>query len=125
MNTLWQDLRCGMRMLMKKPGLTIIATLSLALGIGANTSIFSVVSGLVSRQLPVPEQNRLMFVFNGGRNGPWAIVSYPNYVDYRDRNEVFSELAAYGKITVSLSDDERPDQVNGAIVTGNYFSALG
>src|SRR5262249_10050363 len=90
MNTLWQDLRYGVRMLAKKPGLTFIAALSLALGIGANTSIFSVVNALFFRQLPVPEPERLMFVFNGARNGPWGTVSYPNYVDYRDRNEVFS-----------------------------------
>src|SRR5262245_57075662 len=117
MNALWQDLRYGGRMLMKKPGLTLIAALSLALGIGANTSIFSVVNALFFRQLPVPEPGQLMFVFNGSRNIQWAGASYPNYVDYRDKNEFFSELAAYGKITVSLSDDERPDLVDGAIVT--------
>jgi putative ABC transport system permease protein len=125
MKTLWQDLRYGVRMLMKRPGLTLIATLSLALGIGANTSMFSVVNALFLRQLPVPEPGDLMFVFSGPRNNPWATVSYPNYVDYRDRNEVFSGLAAYGAITVSLTRDERPDQVNGTIVTGNYFDVLG
>ena len=103
MKTLWQDLRYGVRMLMKRPGLTLIATLSLALGIGANTSMFSVVNALFLRQLPVPEPGKLMFVFYGARNSPWATVSYQNYVDYRDRNEVFSGLAAYGRITVSLN----------------------
>src|SRR5262245_48012627 len=121
MNTLWQDLRYGVRVLIKKPALTLIAALSLALGVGANTSIFSVVNALFFRQLPVPDPGQLMFVFNGSRNGPWATVSYPNYVDYRDKNEVFGELAAYGKISTSLSSDDRPDLVNGAIVTGNYF----
>jgi len=125
MKTLWQDLRYGVRMLMKRPGLTLIAALSLALGIGANTSIFSIVNALFLRQLPVSEPDKLMFVFNGRRGNPWSVVSYPNYVDYRDKNEVFSELAAYGKIIVSLSGDERPDQVNGTIVTGNYFATLG
>jgi putative ABC transport system permease protein len=96
MKTLWQDLRYGVRMLMKRPGLTFIAALSLALGIGANTSMFSVVNAVFLRQLPVPEPDRLIFVFNGSRNNPWATVSYPNFVDYRDRNEVFSGLAAYG-----------------------------
>src|SRR5262247_2299657 len=125
MKTLWQDLRYGVRMLMKRPGLTLIATLSLALGIGANTSMFSLVNALFLRQLPVSEPGELMFVFSGARNNPWATVSYPNYVDYRDRNAVFSGLAAYGAITVSLTRDERPDQVNGTIVTGNYFDVLG
>jgi predicted permease len=125
MKTLWQDLRYGVRMLMKRPGLTLIAALSLALGIGANTSMFSVVNALFLRQLPVSEPGELMFVFSGWRNSPWATVSYPNYVDYRDRNDVFSGLAAYGAITVSLTRDERPDQVSGTIVTGNYFDVLG
>ncbi|MGH9832827.1 MAG: ABC transporter permease [Blastocatellia bacterium] len=125
MNTLWQDLRYGFRMLMKRPGLTLIAVLSLALGIGANTSMFSIVDAAFLRQLPVIEPSRLMFVFNGSRNGPWATVSYPNYVDYRDKNDVFSGLAAYGPITVSLTSDERPDQITGTIVSGNYFAVLG
>ena len=128
MKTLWQDLRYGVRMLMKRPGLTLIATLSLALGIGANTSMFSVVNALFLRQLPVPEPGKLMFVFYGVRNSPWATVSYLNYVDYRDRNEVFSGLAAYGRITVSLNGNEQSesaDLVDGVIVTGNYFETLG
>src|SRR5262245_37828883 len=72
MKTLWRDLRYGVRMLVKRPGLTLIATLSLALGIGANTSMFSVVNALFLRQLPVPEPGELMFVFSGTRNSPWG-----------------------------------------------------
>jgi len=125
MQTLWQDIRYGARILLKKPGLTFIAMLSLALGVGANTSMFSVVNAVFFRLLPVPEPDKLMFVFSGTRNNPWATTSYPSYVNYRDKNDVFSELAAYGKITPSLSSDDRPDLVNGAIVTGNYFAALG
>jgi hypothetical protein len=87
MKTLWQDLRYGVRMLVKRPGLTLIATLSLALGIGANTSMFSVVNALFLRQLPVPDPGKLMFVFYGARNSPWATVSYLNYVDYRSPSE--------------------------------------
>ena len=71
METLWQDAHYGVRMLMKKPGLTLIAALSLALGIGVNTSIFSVVNALFSRQLPVLQPDRLMLVFNGSLNNPW------------------------------------------------------
>src|SRR6185295_6200389 len=62
---------------------------------------------------------------NGTRNSPWQTSSYPNYLEYRDRNEVFTGLAAYSQITVSLSSDERPDLVRGSIVTGNYFDVLG
>src|SRR5262245_29431287 len=81
MKTLWQDLRYGVRMLMKRPGLTLIATLSLALGIGANTSMFSVVNALFLRQLPVPEPGNLLFVFNVWRNSPGPLVPYHTYVD--------------------------------------------
>ncbi len=125
MQSLWQDMHYGLRMLMKKPGLTFIAIISLALGIGANTSMFSVVNAVFLRQLPVPEPDRLMFVYSGTANSPWSSTSYPNYLNYRDKNKVFSELAAYGRITPSLSSDDRPDLVNGAIVTGNYFAVLG
>ncbi len=125
MPTLLQDLRYGVRMLLKQPGFTLIAVLTLALGIGANTAIFSLVNAVFLRQLPVQEPQRLVFGFGGRPNSPWSVISYPNYVDYRDRNEVFTGLAAYGSISVSLSSDERPELVNGVIVTGNYFDVLG
>jgi len=125
MQPLWQDLRYGARMLLRKPGFTLIAVITLALGIGANTAIFSIVNAVFLRQLPVPEPNRLFFVFTGSATSPWSSTSYPNYVDYRDRDEVFSGLAAYGGVTVSLNSDDRPESIDGAIVTGNYFEVLG
>jgi predicted permease len=125
MPTLLQDLRYALRMLLKQPGFTSIAVITLALGIGANTAIFSLVNAVFLRQLPVSEARQLVFGFNGTRNSPWQTISYPNYVEYRDRNEVFTGLAAYSQITVSLSSDERPDLVRGTIVTGNYFDVLG
>src|SRR5262249_58071603 len=89
MNTLWQDLRYGVRVMAKKPGLTFIAALSLALGIGANTSMFSVVNALFFRQLPVPEPDRLMFVFNGSRNNPLAAGSFSELIYFPDPNASF------------------------------------
>jgi predicted permease len=112
-------------MLLKSPGFTLIAALSLALGIGANTSIFSLVNAVFLRQLPVSEPQNLVFVFSGTRNSPWSVSSYPNYVDFRDRNDVFDALAAYGGITVSLSNSDTPDLIRGSIVTGNFFDVLG
>jgi len=125
MNSLLQDLRYGARMLMKNPGFTLIAVVTLALGIGANTAIFSLVNVVFLRQLPVTEPRQLIFGFSGTRNSPWQAISYPNYLEYRDHNRVFTGLAAYGEINVSLSSDERPDLVRGVIVTGNYFDVLG
>lgn len=125
MQTLFQDLRYGARMLLKQPGFTLIAVLTLSLGIGANTAIFSLVNAVFLRQLPVMEPRQLVFGFSGTRNSPWQTISYPNYLEYRDRNEVFTGLAAYGMINVSLSGDDRPDLVRGVIVTGNYFDVLG
>ncbi len=127
MQTLWQDLRYGARMLMKQKGITAIAVLSLALGIGANTAMFSLANAAFLRQLPVVEPTRLMFVFNGTQNSPWNSTSYPNYLDYRDRSTAFEELAAYNAITASLGTGEAAtaNVVNGTIVTGNYFAVLG
>jgi macrolide transport system ATP-binding/permease protein len=122
---LWQDLRYGVRTLWKKPGFTLVAVLTLALGIGANTAIFSFVNAVLLRPLPVAKPERLVYVFGGVRTNPYNVSSYPDYVDYRDRNKVFSELIAYSPITLSLSGDDGADMVSGLIVTGNYFDALG
>jgi predicted permease len=122
---LWQDLRYGVRTLWKKPGFTLVAVLTLALGIGANTAIFSFVNAVLLRPLPVAEPERLVYVFGGVRTNPYNVSSYPDYIDYRDRNKVFSNLIAYSPITLSLSGDDGADTISGLIVTGNYFEALG
>ncbi|MCA1591405.1 MAG: ABC transporter permease [Acidobacteria bacterium] len=125
MRNLWQDLRYAVRMLLKNPGFTAVAVISLALGIGANTSIFSFVNAILLRPLPVAEPERLAFVYSGSRSDPYNVSSYPDYVDYRDKNEVLSDLVAYSGINVSLNTDDQPEQISGLIVTGNYFDALG
>ena len=125
MKNLWQDLRYGLRMLVKSPGFTGVAVLSLALGIGANTSIFSLVNAVLLRPLPVEEPGRLVFLFNGTRNSPYSVVSYPNYVDYRDQIRAFSSLATYSGIALSLNVEDRAELVSGLIVSGNYFDLLG
>ncbi|MCI0490306.1 MAG: ABC transporter permease, partial [Blastocatellia bacterium] len=125
MNNLLQDLRYGARMLLKKPGFTFIAVLTLALGIGANTAIFSLINAALFKPLPVAEPEELVFVFNGSRNSPYSTSSYPDYLDYRDRNQVFSGLISYGTVSVSMGGLERAESVSGLIVTGNYFDVLG
>src|SRR5581483_11303013 len=125
MHTLLQDLRYGVRMLVKSPGFTLVAVISLALGIGANTAIFSVVDRIFVRTLPVMEPEQLVTVVSRGENGENSSFSYPLYADYRDRNDVMSGLFAYDEMALSLSDGGQTERVSGAIVTGNFFDVLG
>src|SRR5262245_47264811 len=121
---LWQDLRYAVRMLLKNPGFTTIAVLTLSLGIGANTSIFTLLDKVLIRTLPVERPDQLVtFVEDAG--GAPAIFSYPLYADLRDRNDVLSGLVAYWQRPFSLSDGSQSERVVGQIVTGNYFAALG
>jgi predicted permease len=130
MGTLWQDIRFGSRMLFKSRAFTVVAVLSLALGIGANTTIFTLINTVLWQSLPVAEPSRLMSVFgtdenNKGNQLDFGPVSYPNYVDYRDQNDVFTGLLAFGGATMSLSGTGEPEQINGLMVSGNYFDVLG
>jgi len=125
METFWQDVRYGFRVLRASPGFAAVAVLSLALGIGANTSIFSVVNAALLRPLPVTQPDRLVFVFNGSRTDPYSTSSYPDYVDYRDKNEVFSDFLTYSSITMSARADDQTDLISGSLVSGNFFDALG
>ena len=127
MNTLG-DVRYGIRMLLRKPGFTAVAVLTLALGVGANTAIFSVVNGVLLRPLPFAEPDRLVWMWGNIRNGGnRASVSPLDFLDYRDRNETFEEFAASFSIPVpfNLTGDGEPERLNTAVVTGNYFQALG
>jgi predicted permease len=129
MRTLWQDLRFGARMLLKKPGFTLIAVITLALGIGANTAIFTWLKAIFLQPLPgVAANHRLVTLHTVlTRSGDRPIgVSYPDYKDYRDRNEVFSGLTAFNLDTFSLLDSNgQPERIWGSLVTGNYFDVLG
>jgi len=118
-----QDLRFGARMLLKSRGLTLVAVLSLALGIGANTAIFSMADAFLWRGLPAANNDRLFNLDRGDGSGP--PVSYPDYVDYRDRNQVFDGLAAFDLAMLAFGAGERSEMVVGELVTGNYFDVLG
>ena len=122
MERLIQDVRYGVRMLLKNPGFTFIAVLALALGIGANTAIFSLVNATLLVRLPVAEPEKLVYVFSGSAGN---VFSYPDYSEMRDRNEVFDGMIAWGGIAASLNSDDQTDLVTGAIVTGNFFEVLG
>ena len=122
MDSVIKDIRFGLRSLLKRPGFTVIAVLTLALGIGANTAIFSVVNATLMRPLPVANPEQLVFVFNGPSG---SVFSYPDYATLRDQNNVLDGLIAWGGITASLNSNEQTDLVTGAIVSGNFFDVLG
>jgi len=123
MQTLWQDLRYGARMLLKKPGFTLIAIITLALGIGANTAIFSLVNTVVVRPLPVERPEQLVSLNNVALKLP--VISYPNYRDFRDRNNSFSGMLAYRYTPLGLSHNGVNERVWGYLATGAYFEVLG
>ena len=121
-----QDLRYGVRMLVKRPGFTLVAVLSLALGIGANTAIFSLINTLLLRPLPIRQPEQLVALNNVGEGrSMFSNFSYPNYKDLRDRNEAFSDLIAYRIMPLSSSHDGINERLWGYEVSGNYFAALG
>ena len=121
-----QDLRYGARMLMKRPGFTLVAALTLGLGIGANTAIFSLVNAVLLRPLPVARPEQVVTLnFGAPGRGVFPLIGYPEYTDYRDRNQALAGLAAMGMAQVSLSNNGINERILGIHVTGNYFSLLG
>lgn len=122
MTTLLQDIRYALRVLLKSPGFAVAAVLTLALGIGANTAVFSIVNALILRPLPVERPSELVFLENA-RYGPSQ--SFPNYKDLRDRNQVFAGLVGYRMAPMELETDRGAERIWGYLATGNYFDLLG
>ncbi|MFL6333869.1 MAG: ABC transporter permease [Pyrinomonadaceae bacterium] len=124
--TLLQDLRFSVRRLLKSPGFTLVAVASLALGIGANTAIFSLVNTVLLRPLPVQKPERLVSVAVVGKDDSMLAFSYPTYKDYRERSgDALSGLFAERLAPMSLSRGGNNERVWGYLVTGNYFEVLG
>jgi putative ABC transport system permease protein len=129
MHTFLQDIRFGLRTLRKAPGFTIIAVLTLALGIGANTAIFSIVNAVLLKPLPFPEPERLLFITSAFSNlkdvsRPFAI-SYPDFLDWRATAKSFSGMAAYHGDSFTLTGLPQPLHVFGVTVTGGFFTTVG
>ncbi len=133
MNNLWKDIRFGFRMLAKSPGFTAIAVITLALGIGANTAIFSLMNQVLLRQLPVKDPNELVILRAPGPvtghvddDGDAAeSFSYPMYKGLRDNNSVFSGIFGVYRFPASVASRGETDRASGELVTGNYFDVLG
>ena len=118
------DVRYAARMLLKTPGFTAVAVVSLGLGIGVNTAIFSLVDKALIRKLPVEEPDRLVIVNASRGQGVSANSNYPDFADYRDRNDVFEGLVCYTQRALTLSEGRQAERIQGMIVSGNYFTAL-
>jgi putative ABC transport system permease protein len=124
-DTLLQDARYGFRMLAKAPGFTAVAVLTLALGIGANTAIFSVVNGVMLNPLPFPEGDRLVSLFQKIPNFENGSISYLNFVDWRRMNTTFSGMAAYRGAGFNLTGEGEPERLRGEMVSHGFFEILG
>ena len=125
MDSLIKDIRYAVRSLVKRPGFVAIAVITLALGIGANTAIFSLVNTVLLRSLPVDRPGEIVSVAVRGKEDSMSAFSYPNYKDFRDRNEVLSGLLVYRFVPLSLSRNGVNERIWGYEVSGNYFDVLG
>src|SRR5579872_5885819 len=122
---LGQDLRFAFRMFATNPGFTAVAVLTLALGIGANTAIFSVVYGVLLRPLPYHDPARLVVLHETTPRVGTVSVSFPDFLDWREQSRSFSELAAVGNVGFSLTGILQPESITGETVSSNFLSMMG
>jgi len=125
MNTFWQDVRYGIRLIAGRPGFAVAVVLCLALGIGANTAIFSVINGVLLKPLPFEDADRLCMVWETFRANHRGSVSYPNFEDWKARNRVFSSLGGFFPVNHTLTELGEPERIQGGRVTSEFFSTLG
>ena len=124
METLWQDIRYGFRMLAKSPTFTVIAVLTLALGIGANTAIFSAVNAILLRPLPYENPDRLVFLSEWSKQVPGMSISVANFNDWRTMNSVFDSMVAFRTVNVILTGEGDPERLQMRQVTAGLFPTL-
>src|SRR6267154_4861372 len=125
METFWQDLRHSVRMLLKRPGFTLTVVMTLALGIGANATIFTWIKAVLFDPLPgIEHPNELVEIWGATRHNSALSTSYLDYRDFRDRNVVFSGLMAHQVLPLNLGRGDKSERVRGAVVSGNYFDVL-
>ncbi|MGH9908453.1 MAG: hypothetical protein ACRD8U_23070 [Pyrinomonadaceae bacterium] len=124
MHTLWQDIRYGVRMLRKSPGITVVVIVALALGIGANSAIFSVVNTVLLRPLPYDESDQLVFLNERSQVLDEMSISYPNFTDWRNQNQVFEKIGVYNRNSYNLTGAGEAERIPTAQVSADLFSAL-
>jgi putative ABC transport system permease protein len=125
MQSLWQDVRYGARMLLKNPGVTLVAIIALTLGIGANTAIFSVVNAVLLRPLPYGDAGRLVTVWERKEGKkPQNVINLGNFFDWKEQNRVFEDMAAFFDLTFNLTNDGEPEEIPAQMATPNLFSLL-
>src|SRR5262249_16190268 len=123
---LWQDLRYGARMLVRNPGFTLMAVITLALGIGANTAIFSVVRAVLLKPLPYTDPERLVMVWESdAKTGGEVDVRISDFLAWRDEQQAFTQMGAFDYQDFNLSGGDRPERIQGVLVTANLFPLLG
>jgi putative ABC transport system permease protein len=127
MATLWQDIRYGIRMLAKNPGFTVVAVLTLALGIGANTAIFGVLDAVVLKPLPYPQADRLALIWTGFKTAGQARVPFsgPDMVDLKQRSRLFQDIGGTWVGSLAFTGTGEPEQIKVGFVTDNFLSILG
>jgi putative ABC transport system permease protein len=124
MHSLWQDIRYGMRMLIKSPGVAFVVVLALALGIGANTAIFSVVNSVLLRPLPYDQADRLIFLNERNQALDEMSISYPNFTDWRNQNQVFEKIGVYNRASYNLTGVGEAERILTGQVSADLFSVL-
>ena len=125
MRNFWQDVRYGLRVLSKSSGFAAIAILTLALGIGANTALFSVVNGVLLNPLPFPNSDQLVAVYSRTSAFGESSISYPNFLDWHKDNTSFSALGAFRSEDYNLTGAGEPERLHGHMISADFFSALG
>ena len=125
MDAFWKDAKFGVRMLLRSPGFTATAVLTLALGIGANTALFSVVNGVLLNPLPFPRANELVTLYESKPHFKYGSISYPNFLDWQRNNRTFQSIAAYRPDDFTVFGVGNPERVSGVMVSADFFPTLG
>jgi predicted permease len=121
----WQDLRYGLRMLRRSPGFSVVAVLTLTLGIGANTVLFSVANGVLLNPLPFPQPQQLVSLYESKMNFEKSSITYPNFLDWQRENHSFTEMAGHRLTNFSLTGTGEAERVKAAMISAGFFSILG